>query len=114
MTDQTITHLFIERRSVLWRIRPFLDRHVRLPHGYELSNSSRRHNKVATRSHTSPPHSSANADQCCPYLVEPKDVLDEEAVSVVPREQHIFEDIPHTFLLEAQVFCSYHRGIDQI
>jgi hypothetical protein len=46
--------------------------------------------------------------------VEPKDVLDEEAVSVVPREQHIFEDIPHTFLLEAQVFCSYHRGIDQI
>lgn len=49
-----------------------------------------------------------------PYLVESKDVLDEEAVCVVPREQYILEDIPHTFLLEAQVFCSYHRRIDQI
>lgn len=61
-----------------------------------------------------PPHSSVHTAQCDPYLVKPEDILDEESVRIVPWEQHILEDIPHAFLLKAEVFCPHYRGIDQI
>lgn len=47
-------------------------------------------------------------------ILQLQDVLDEEAVGVVPREQHILQDITHTLLLKSKVFCSHHRGVDQI
>jgi hypothetical protein len=41
-------------------------------------------------------------------------VLDKESVSVVPGKKNVFQNIPDTFLLEAQIFSSHHRGIDEI
>ena len=48
------------------------------------------------------------------YLVELKDVLDEEAVGVVPGQEHIFEHITHALLLEAKVIRTHHRRVDQV
>lgn len=49
-----------------------------------------------------------------PYLLQPQDILDEEAIGIVPREQHVLQNIANTFLLKAEVFCSHHRGVNQI
>ena len=112
LADQTMTHLFIQRRPCPTETSHLLHHHVRFPHDSGLSNS--RQQKKWPQGPRVPTHSSACTAQCGPYLVKPKDILNEKAVCVVPREQHILEDIPHTFLLKVEVLCSYYRGIDQL
>lgn len=41
-------------------------------------------------------------------------VLNEEAVRVVPRQEHIFQHISYSFLFEAQVLGSDYGRIDQV
>lgn len=47
-------------------------------------------------------------------LLQLQEVLDEEAIGIVPREEHVLQDVMHPLLLKARVFCSHHRGVNQI
>ena len=42
------------------------------------------------------------------------DVLDQEAISVVPREEHIFQHTVNARFLESERLGTHHRRVDQI
>ena len=48
------------------------------------------------------------------YFVELKDVLNKEAVGVVPGQENVFKHITYTLLLEAKVICTHHRRVDKV
>ena len=41
-------------------------------------------------------------------------VLHQEPIRIVPRQEHVLDDVTDTFLLEAEVVGAHHRRIDQI
>lgn len=41
-------------------------------------------------------------------------VLHEEPECIVPREEDILDDIPHSFSLEAKAFPSHNWGVDEV
>ena len=45
----------------------------------------------------------------CANLVELNDVLDEEAVGVVPGQEDVLQHVSDALLLEAQVVSAHHR-----
>ena len=47
-------------------------------------------------------------------LVVLHDVLDEEPVGVVPRQEDVLHHVTHALLLEAKVVSAHHRRVDQV
>lgn len=41
-------------------------------------------------------------------------VLHQEAISIVPRQEDILQHISHSFLFESQVLGSHYRRVDKI
>ena len=48
------------------------------------------------------------------HLFELNDILYEEPVGVVPRQEDVLEHIFNSFLLETQVVSSDHRRVDEV
>jgi hypothetical protein len=46
------------------------------------------------------------------YHLKPFHILDEESVSIVPRQKDVFQYISDTVLFEAQIFSAHHRGVN--
>ena len=51
-------------------------------------------------------------DAC--LLLQPQHVLHQEAVGVVPGQEHVFDHCKDTLLLKTQGLTPYHRGVDQV
>ena len=47
-------------------------------------------------------------------LLQAQHVLHQEAVCIVPGQEHIFDHSKHALLLEAQGLASHHRGVDEV
>lgn len=47
-------------------------------------------------------------------LLQAQNILHQEAVGVVPGQEHILDNSKHALLLEAQGLSSHHWGVDQV
>ena len=48
------------------------------------------------------------------YLLKPLNVLDQEAVGIVPGQEDVLQDVTNAVFFESQVLCPHHRRIDQV
>lgn len=48
------------------------------------------------------------------HLLESLYILHQEAIGIIPGQEHILQHISHSFLLESQVLGSYDRRVDEV
>ena len=47
-------------------------------------------------------------------LLQAQHILHQEAICIVPGQEHIFDHGKHALLLEAQGLTPHHRGVDEV